>query len=276
MASVAANMAGDHASGQQLCDEARAVAEELKDAEAMLASFQAEAMNGFFSGDLETFRTASSQAEALSRAAGDLYTLEIWLMNQGFAALLTGDKDPSAHLAEALQIADRIDDRVTQFHLVGALGIQEAATGDHSRAARLFGATERLRTETGAMVNPVLAPLLEARKAHLRAQLGGSPYDAEFRVGAAMSRSNALTLALGASSQPEQPDDTARLAPLAKRETEVARLIAQGLSNRQIASRLFISQRTVENHVRNAMDKLGFTSRTQIATWVTLANATTR
>jgi predicted ATPase len=162
MASVAANMAGDHASGQQLCHEARAAAERLGDLEATLASLQARAMNGFFTGDLETYRTASSQAELLSRAAGDLYTLEIWLMNQGFAALLTGDKDPNPHLTEALQLADRIDDRVTQFHLVGALGIQAAASGDATRAARLFGATERLRTETGAKVNPVLAPLLVA------------------------------------------------------------------------------------------------------------------
>jgi len=49
-------------------------------------------------------------------------------------------------------------------------------------------------------------------------------------------------------------------------------LISQGLTNRQIGSRLFISERTVENHVRNIMDKLGFTSRTQIAAWVTLTN----
>ncbi|WP_198018549.1 helix-turn-helix transcriptional regulator, partial [Sedimentibacter sp. B4] len=58
------------------------------------------------------------------------------------------------------------------------------------------------------------------------------------------------------------------LAPLAPRETEVARLIGEGFSNRQIGTRLFISERTVENHVRNVMDKLGFTSRTQIAAWV--------
>jgi predicted ATPase/DNA-binding CsgD family transcriptional regulator len=276
MASVAANMAGDHASGQRLCDEARAAAEELKDAEAMLASFQAEAMNGFFSGDLETFRTASSQAEPLSRAAGDLYTLEIWLMNQGIAALLTQSEDPTPHLTEALQLADRIDDRVSQLHLVGAIGVQAAASGDARRAARLFGATERLRTETGAKVNPVLAPLLEDRGDSLRAQLGGASYDTEFRAGVTMSRSNALLLALGSSSPREQAGLRAVLAPLAKRETEVARLISQGLTNRQIGSRLFISERTVENHVRNIMDKLGFTSRTQIAAWVTLTNPLTR
>jgi len=272
MASVAANMAGDRASGRRLCDEARAAAEELKDAEAMLASFQAEAMNGFFTGDLETYRSASCQGEALSRAIGDLYTLEIWLLNQGFAALLTQSEDPTPHLTEALQIADRIDDRVSQFHLVGALGVQAATNGNALRAARLFGATERLKTETGAQVNPVLAPLLEERGDSLRAQLGGASYDAELRAGATMSRSNALTLALGSSSQREQADVTAALAPLARRETEVARLISQGLTNRQIGSRLFISERTVENHVRNIMDKLGFTSRTQIAAWVTLTN----
>jgi DNA-binding CsgD family transcriptional regulator len=55
--------------------------------------------------------------------------------------------------------------------------------------------------------------------------------------------------------------------PLSAREREVAELVAQALSNRQIAERLVLSERTVESHVRNILGKLGFTTRTEIATW---------
>jgi DNA-binding NarL/FixJ family response regulator len=54
----------------------------------------------------------------------------------------------------------------------------------------------------------------------------------------------------------------------ARREAEVARLIAEGLSNREIAARLFISERTVTTHVGNMLNKLGFDSRVQIASWM--------
>ena len=54
----------------------------------------------------------------------------------------------------------------------------------------------------------------------------------------------------------------------AKREADVARLVADGLSNRQIGARLFISERTVDSHVRNILNKLGFNSRAQIAGWM--------
>jgi pimeloyl-ACP methyl ester carboxylesterase/DNA-binding CsgD family transcriptional regulator len=56
---------------------------------------------------------------------------------------------------------------------------------------------------------------------------------------------------------------------LSKREKEVAQLLAHGLSNREIAERLYLSERTVDNHVSHILAKLGFDSRVQIATWVT-------
>ena len=69
-------------------------------------------------------------------------------------------------------------------------------------------------------------------------------------------------------SVPEpRPDAVAGLG-LTKREQEVATLIAQGLSNREIAARLVVAQRTAEGHVENILSKLGFTSRTQVAGWL--------
>jgi DNA-binding CsgD family transcriptional regulator len=56
-------------------------------------------------------------------------------------------------------------------------------------------------------------------------------------------------------------------SPLSAREEEVARLVAAGLTNRQIAGRLVISERTAGNHVQHILAKLGFTTRSQIAAW---------
>lgn len=57
-------------------------------------------------------------------------------------------------------------------------------------------------------------------------------------------------------------------SPLTKRELEVAAMVADGKSNRDIATRLVISARTADSHVEHILGKLGYTSRTQITAWV--------
>ena len=64
------------------------------------------------------------------------------------------------------------------------------------------------------------------------------------------------------------PATTAPAPALSKREREVVQLLADGLSNRDIAGRLFLSERTVDNHVHHILDKLGFDSRVQVAAWL--------
>jgi len=104
------------------------------------------------------------------------------------------------------------------------------------------------------------------------AVLGRSRYDVEFGAGKRLSRESAVRLALG-ETQPATASrsDGAGGSVLAKREADVARLIADGLSNKQIGARLFISERTVDSHVRSIFNKLGFSSRAQIARWIATA-----
>jgi predicted ATPase/DNA-binding CsgD family transcriptional regulator len=63
-------------------------------------------------------------------------------------------------------------------------------------------------------------------------------------------------------------------AKLTRRAKEVAELVALGLTNREIAKRLFLSDRTVEWHIEQILNKLGFSSRSQIAAWVARSQAT--
>ena len=94
--------------------------------------------------------------------------------------------------------------------------------------------------------------------------------EAAFEAGRRMGREAALRLALSESEEIDaDASDQMATGPLAKREAEVARLVAEGLTNRQIGTRLFIFERTVATHVRNILNKLGFGSRAQIASWVT-------
>jgi DNA-binding NarL/FixJ family response regulator len=172
-------------------------------------------------------------------------------------------------LAEALHIARRLDDRVAQHHVLGALACHAAATRQPRLAAQLLGATESFQAGVGSTLPPYLATDLDKACEVAKAALGDSAQQACLEDGRRLSRDAAIALALGEAA----PASTAGKAgtgagPLTNREAEVAHLVADGLSNRQIAARLLISDHTVDSHIRRILSKLGVRSRTQVATWI--------
>jgi DNA-binding NarL/FixJ family response regulator len=136
-------------------------------------------------------------------------------------------------------------------------------------AARMLGAAEALAAAAGAsMTGPLEPESARARESAIVA-LGTAKFEAEYAAGARLDRETALRLALGESDETDVDIDAGvETGPLSKREVEVARLIADGLANKEIAARLFISERTVTTHVGNILNKLGFGSRVQIASWI--------
>jgi len=278
MAANAENLAGDRASARRLIDEADAATGSAYPP-GPLAVLQARTIDAFLRADLDEVRSAASEGVRLAREQGDLYVLEIMLLNLGSAALLAGDLAESQPLlAESLRMADQIDDRVAKFYLLGALGCHAALSGQARLAAQLLGAADGERGRVGANVMPFLAPSLAQAEESAVAKLGAARFEAEFEAGKLLDRDAAFGLALGKPAQApvsgrgaaaaRAASDSAGSGPLGRREADVARLVADGLTNKQIGTRLFISERTVDSHVRSILNKLGFSSRAQIAAWM--------
>jgi predicted ATPase/DNA-binding CsgD family transcriptional regulator len=270
MASIADNMAGDRTSAMRLLAEADEAAAGLDDVPAKVSVLQARALGALFEGDSETLKLVSTEGARLSREVGDLYALHMMNLNLGGAALLAGDLEESkARYLESLRIAYRIDDRIGQYYLLAALAHHAAVGGQAKAAAQLLGASEKIRIGAGATVMPAMSPIIAQARDTAAAALGRSRFEAELEAGKQLSRESAVNMALGEPvHHGGEATNGAGVGLLAKREAEVARLVADGLSNKQIGARLFISERTVDSHVRSILNKLGFNSRAQIAGWI--------
>jgi non-specific serine/threonine protein kinase len=106
--------------------------------------------------------------------------------------------------------------------------------------------------------------------------LGRRPYDVSYERGFSTTTDDAVSFAV--EDRLPLPAVAAAVRPksdisLTKRELEIARLIAQEMTSRDIAARLFISERTVEAHVTNMLNKLGLNSRIELARWLTSVGA---
>jgi non-specific serine/threonine protein kinase len=144
------------------------------------------------------------------------------------------------------------------------------------RAARLWGAAHALRKVSG-----IPRPALHERQYGEYEEIASSQLDEQayarlYAEGEAMPLEEAVKYALSApipAAEPSPPSSKQRrpakelMNGLTAREFQIAGFVAEGKTSKQIAEELVLSERTVENHIGNILSKLGFHSRTQIATW---------
>jgi len=135
-------------------------------------------------------------------------------------------------------------------------------TGSHREAARLFGAAHAIRLRIGAVRFKIYDAGHEASIAAVRNALGETDFDAAWAEGTALSTEEAIAYAQRGRGQRKRP--TTGWASLTPTERDVVRLVSEGLANNDIATRLFVSPRTVQTHLTHVYTKLGLTSRVQL------------
>jgi predicted ATPase/class 3 adenylate cyclase/DNA-binding CsgD family transcriptional regulator len=139
-----------------------------------------------------------------------------------------------------------------------------AADGmSHRDAARLFGAADRIRRDIGVVRFRIHDAAHQQAVAALRAAMGEPDFDRAWAEGAGLSLDEAIAYARRGRGERKRP--TSGWASLTPTERDVARLVADGLANNEIAARLFISRRTVQTHLTHVYAKLGIGSRVQLA-----------
>ena len=138
-----------------------------------------------------------------------------------------------------------------------------ADEGRRPEAARLFGAAEAFRQRTGAVRFRVHQATYESWVATLRDAMPANDFEAAWAEGAALSTEEAIAYAQRGRGERKRP--SIGWASLTPAELDVVRLVAEGLTNKDVAARLFVSPRTVQAHLAHVFTKLGVTTRTQLA-----------
>lgn len=228
------------------------------------------------SGELDRAADVVEEACKQCEQAGERWLLSYAMWAKGFLRLLQHDLEQAeADLCEALQLERFTQDNLGLAFILDAFAWTAAASGDSERAAVLLGASDQVWQTVGV---PLFgAKHLLARREHFedvaRQAMGNSGFDTAFTRGGKLTVEDMVTFALRerrtSSVEPRHADSL-----LTPREREVASLVAQGMSSKDVAANLVISRRTVDVHVEHIFAKLGFNSRAQIATWVAQQHAT--
>jgi ATP/maltotriose-dependent transcriptional regulator MalT len=224
----------------------------------------------------EATRYAQESYDVASRI-NEQRTMAMALLNIGESAERRGDLVTAQEkICQALPIFQVMEDLYSLSTSAQNLGSLSVLTGHPDRAARFFALSERLLNESGSTASPVEQERLDKLSADTRAALGDERFNSAWAEGARMTIDQMVTdahalkpgapaPAPGAATvkEPPAPADPFGISP---REREVLVLLAEGRSDREIASELFISHRTVMRHVSSILDKLDAPTRTAAAT----------
>lgn len=207
------------------------------------------------------------QALPILRGEANPVLLRVLLHTAGVLALERDDcAAAEAYFAEALGDTDHVSDAA---HLGAAgpalwgLAVSAARGGRFERTLRLFAAVERYDVSAALVLPPWFRAQVEEAAATALRALPKARAEGALAAGRRLGPRQIVDYARdGHPATAPGGDD-----PLSPREREVIDLVAAGLTNRQIAARLYLSVRTVETHVRNIRTTLGLRSRTHVAAW---------
>ena len=226
-------------------------------------------------GKLSAAQRYMDQAESTARATGDRWRLVQALLDAAQLQLTRGEHERARELVmESLGIARELGYRAEIAQALQVLACILVTARDAERAWRLWTGAQQLWEQLGACPSPADVAFTQPYRDAALATLGRARRES-CEAGRTMSLDQLVSLALAdvidsptpsGSRWPNahQERSTNRLTA---REREVAALLADGLSNREIADRLVISESTAQVHVKRILSKLGLSSRSRVAAW---------
>ncbi|MDQ6877169.1 MAG: LuxR C-terminal-related transcriptional regulator [Candidatus Dormibacteraeota bacterium] len=218
-------------------------------------------------GNIDAARPWIQQALDVALEAEDDYGAVGAHYTYGWLEILSGDTETARRrFISALDLVAE-SDALSVAQQVEGIAVAGVAA-DPRRALRLFAAASKLRDEVETPVQLPWSIWLEPAMAQARAALPERIAERAWESGRAMSSAQLLAFAREARGGPRSGNAAGSAGGLSKRELEVARFVASGMTSRAIAERLFLSERTVESHLEHILTKLGFSSRAQVAGWV--------
>lgn len=261
---IVASHRGDPAAALASFNEALDLARRLDEPDRVASNLNNVAMVEYVMGDFEAAHRQVEEALVIVEGTGDRFLKANILDTVARTHLRLGEHETAAkQYAEALNVAAEFADSMTVADCLDGMALLAVVHGDPTRAVTLVAAGHAMRLVSGAQRTAEWSVEVDAGVARATAKLGRTAGEAAWERGGAFTMSEAVRFALGASAEP--PHDGQ--GGLTDREIQVARLIAEGLTNGEVAARLKISGRTVDAHVEHIRNKVGLRTRSQIAVW---------